>query len=44
MPWRIYGRMAKDDLKAMFAYRVDNAEAPTLCGICKQKHGLGDKN
>jgi mono/diheme cytochrome c family protein len=53
MPWWVYGTMTDEDLKATFAYlrtvkpvahRVDNAEAPTLCGICKQKHGLGDKN
>ena len=53
MPWWVYGNMTDEDLKAMFAYlrtvkpvahRVDNSEPPTLCRICKQKHGLGDKN
>ena len=42
-----------DDLKAIFAYlrtvkpvehRVDNTEKPTFCKVCKQKHGLGERN
>jgi mono/diheme cytochrome c family protein len=53
MPWWYYGQMNDDDLKSIFAYlktlkpvshRVDNAEPPTDCKRCRQKHGLGDKN
>ena len=42
-----------DDLLSIFAYlhtlppvkhRVDNTEPPTLCKICRQKHGGGDTN
>jgi hypothetical protein len=53
MPWQVYRNMTDDDLKAMFAYLrtlkpvhhvVDNAEPPTQCKICGQKHGLGDRN
>ena len=53
MPWRNYGGLTDDDLKAIFAYLktvkpvhhvVDNAELPTMCVICKTSHGGGDKN
>lgn len=53
MPWSLYGKMTDDDLKALFAYlrsvpavshRVDNAEPPTPCKLCKIKHGFGDRN
>ena len=53
MPWWVYRGLTDEDLKAIFAYlrtvkpvhhRVDNAEPPTLCKICRLKHGLGDKN
>ena len=53
MPWRAYGKMTDDDLKAIFAYLrtlkpvhhlVDNSEPPTLCKLCGQKHGYGDHN
>ncbi|MGA2591905.1 MAG: cytochrome c [Bryobacteraceae bacterium] len=53
MPWWTFRNMTDDDLKAVFAYlrtlkpvhhRVDNTEPPTLCRICRQKHGLGDQN
>lgn len=53
MPWWIYRGIKEEDLKAMFAYlrtlkpvehRVDNTEPPTFCKICKQKHGLGERN
>jgi hypothetical protein len=53
MPWRNYGGMTDDDLKAIFAYLktvkpihhlVDNTEPPTMCAICKAAHGGGDKN
>jgi mono/diheme cytochrome c family protein len=53
MPWWIFRNMTDDDLKAAFAYLrtlkavhhlVDNTEKPTLCKLCGQKHGLGDRN
>jgi len=53
MPFMIYKNLTDDDLKAMFAYlrtlkpvkhRVDNSQAPTLCKLCKQKHGAGAEN
>ncbi len=53
MPWPVYKNMTDDDLKAVFAYLrtlkpvhhlVDNTEPPTLCKLCGQKHGLGDRN
>jgi len=53
MPWWIYKNMNDQDLKAVFAYlrtlkpvehRVDNTEPPTDCKLCKQKHGLGERN
>jgi len=53
MLWWVFRSMTDDDLKAMFAYLrtlkpvhhlVDNAEPPTLCKLCGQKHGLGDRN
>jgi len=53
MPWRHYGGMTDDDLKAIFAYLktvkpirhvVDNAESPTLCVVCNTTHGGGDRN
>jgi len=53
MPWWDFKGFADEDLKAMFAYlqtlppvkhRVDNAEPPTLCRICGNRHGAGDKN
>jgi mono/diheme cytochrome c family protein len=53
MPWRQYGGMTDDDLKAIFAYLktvkpihhvVDNAEPPTMCVVCKTVHGGGDRN
>jgi hypothetical protein len=53
MPWRHYGGMTDDDLKAIFAYLksvkpihhvVDNAEPPTMCAICNAAHGGGEKN
>lgn len=53
MPWPVYKNMTDDDLKAIFAYLrslkpvhhlVDNTEPPTLCKLCGQKHGLGDRN
>jgi hypothetical protein len=53
MPWPIYKNMIDDDLRAIFTYLrtlkpvhhlVDNTEPPTLCKLCGQKHGLGDRN
>ena len=53
MPWWVYRNMTDDDLKALFAHLrtikpvhhlVDNAEPPTLCKLCGQRHGLGDRN
>jgi hypothetical protein len=53
MPWRNYGGMTDEDLKAIFAYLkkvkpihhvVDNTEEPTMCVVCKTTHGGGDKN
>jgi mono/diheme cytochrome c family protein len=53
MPWRNYGGMTDEDLKAIFAYLksvkpihhvVDNAEPPVLCVICNTVHGGGEKN
>jgi cytochrome c553 len=53
MPWAYYRGMSDDDLKAMWAYlktlppvkhRVDNIEPPTLCKLCGNSHGAGDKN
>ena len=53
MPWWLFRNMTDDDLKAVFAYLrtlkpvhhlVDNTEPPTMCKVCGQKHGLGDRN
>jgi hypothetical protein len=53
MPFGELQYLADDDLKAIFAYlktlkpvrhRVDNALPPTLCKLCKKKHGAGDQN
>jgi hypothetical protein len=53
MPVVVYRNLTDDDLKAMFAYlrtvkpvkhRVDNTAPPTLCKLCRQKHGGGDQN
>ncbi len=53
MPWPIYKNMTDDDLTSVFAYLrtlkpvhhlVDNAEPPTQCKLCGQKHGFGDRN
>ena len=53
MPWWAFRNMTDEDLKSMFAYlrtlrpvehRVDNTEKPTYCKICKQNHGLGERN
>jgi mono/diheme cytochrome c family protein len=53
MPWHVYRNMTDDDLNAIFLYlqtlspvrhRVDNAQRPTLCPVCKNWHGAGDQN
>ena len=53
MPWSAMRNMTDDDLKAIFAYlrtvkpvhhHVDNTMAPTLCKVCKGRHGGGDQN
>jgi mono/diheme cytochrome c family protein len=53
MPYSYFRKMSDDDLSSIFAYihsvkpvfhEVDNSEPPTFCKICKQKHGLGDRN
>ncbi len=50
---KVHGKMSDDELKAIFAYlrslpaashRVDNTESPTVCKLCKGKHGFGDRN
>jgi mono/diheme cytochrome c family protein len=53
MPWEVYRNMTDEDLKGIFAYlktvkpvhhRLDNAEPPTMCPLCKVAHGAGDQN
>lgn len=53
MPFGSFTNLADDDLQAIFAYlrtlapvkhRVDNNLPPTLCKLCGQKHGGGDRN
>jgi hypothetical protein len=53
MPWLFYRELSTEDLEAIFAYlraippvshRVDNTEPPTKCRLCRNEHGLGDKN
>ncbi|MGH9409071.1 MAG: hypothetical protein ACRD1V_06420 [Vicinamibacterales bacterium] len=53
MPWIVFGRMTDRDLDDVFAYLqsrrpvdhlVSNTDPPTMCPVCGQKHGLGDRN
>jgi len=53
MPWHAYRHMTDQDLAALFAYLktlksvhhyVDNAEPPTFCKVCQQRHGGGNQN
>jgi mono/diheme cytochrome c family protein len=53
MPWWDYRNLTDEDLKAIFTYlrtlkpvrhRVDNTENATLCKVCGNVHGLGEKN
>ncbi len=48
-----FRNMTTEDLRAIYTYlrtlapiehRVDNAEAPTFCNRCGNKHGYGDRN
>jgi mono/diheme cytochrome c family protein len=53
MPWYFSGKMTDEDLKAVFAFlqtlkpvnhSVDNLEPPNYCRLCRQRHGLGERN
>lgn len=53
MPWIYTRNMSDEDLKDIFAYlrtlkpvrhAVDNTEPPTKCRLCRQVHGLGERN
>ena len=53
MPWKSLRNMTDDDLKSVWAFissrkpvkhLVDNTVEPTMCPLCGNKHGLGDKN
>ena len=53
MPFSYFRNMTDEDLKSIFAFLqsvkpvkpyVDNSEPPTYCRLCRQNHGLGDKN
>jgi mono/diheme cytochrome c family protein len=53
MPWGYFRNMTDEDLKAIFAYlrtvtpvrhRIDNTEVPTVCEVCRSRHGFGDRN
>lgn len=53
MPWDDFRTLTDEDLKATFAYlhtlppikhRVDNTEPPTLCKVCGEMHGAGERN
>jgi hypothetical protein len=53
MPFENFRNFTEDDLKDIFAYlrsvppvkhRVSNTDPPTLCALCGETHGLGDKN
>ena len=53
MPWYYYRHMTDEDLRAVFAYLrtlkpvrhlVDNAEPPSYCKLCGNRHGLGERN
>jgi hypothetical protein len=53
MPWEVFRNMSDDDLKAVYAvvhelppvkHSVDNSVAPTMCPLCGNSHGLGEKN
>jgi hypothetical protein len=53
MPFSSYKNLTDEDLRDMFAYlksvppvkhRVSNTDAKTLCPVCGETHGLGDRN
>jgi hypothetical protein len=53
MLWGYFKGMTDEDLKAIYAYlrtlepvrhNVDNVTPPTYCKLCRQEHGLGDRN
>jgi mono/diheme cytochrome c family protein len=53
MPWIVFGNMTDHDLDDVFAYLqsrrpvdhlISNSDPPTMCPVCGQKHGLGDRN
>ncbi len=53
MPWMGFRNMTDDDLKAVWAFihslkpvqhLVDNIEEPTMCPLCGNSHGMGNKN
>jgi mono/diheme cytochrome c family protein len=53
MPCEYYKNLTDEDLKAVFAFlgvlepiqhRVSNTDPPTLCVLCGQMHGLGERN
>jgi hypothetical protein len=53
MPSGFFKGMTDEDLKAIYAYlqtvkpirhNVDNTTPPTYCEVCRQEHGLGDRN
>ena len=53
MPWIAYKNLNDEDLKAIFAFlqslaplrhAIDNTTHPTMCKLCGQLHGQGDRN
>jgi mono/diheme cytochrome c family protein len=53
MPWAAFGKLDDTDLRALHAWLasrppiahwVSNQVAPTMCAVCGQEHGLGERN
>jgi mono/diheme cytochrome c family protein len=53
MPFAAFRNLTPADVRALYAYLrtvppvhhdIDNTDPPTYCKICRQKHGLGDRN
>ena len=53
MPFEFFRNMTDDDLRDLWAYllaqppvrhRVSNTDAPAMCAVCNQEHGLGELN
>jgi len=53
MPWTVYRNMTDEDLRGVWTFvhnlkpvshRVDNSMEPTMCPVCGNMHGAGDKN